>query len=193
MVNRAIDSKYDPDFARNWWKQTQKYNTILTKPIIRRKLEHKVKELETKKQTLQQDLNQNQQENKDWEERFNELEELNSQQAQGYKIREKELKETNQLYQQKVNDLETQLFTLAKQKIKGKKETQELLNQLENNWKEDKERWEQEKSQLQKANERFNQSLLNKGKKLNEAQQKNEQLEQEKKELQKQITINQQD
>ena len=64
---------------------------------------------------------------------LNDLEELNNQQATEAKGKERELSEHNQLYQQKVNDLEQQLFTLAKQKIRGKKEASELLKNLETN------------------------------------------------------------
>jgi hypothetical protein len=42
-------------------------------------------------------------------------------------------RENNNLFQQKVGDLETQLINLAKQKIKGKKEAQALVKQLEIN------------------------------------------------------------
>ena len=49
----------------------------------------------------------------------------------------KELQKSLILYQNKVKDLETQLLNLAQQKIKSKKEFQELLNQLEDNQKED--------------------------------------------------------
>ena len=49
------------------------------------------------------------------------------------------------MLKQKITDLETQLLNLAKQKIKGKKEAQELLNQLATNWNQAQENWEQEK------------------------------------------------
>jgi len=44
-----------------------------------------------------------------------------------------QIKEYNQLYQQKITDLENSLLNLAKQKIKGKKEAQKLLTDLETN------------------------------------------------------------
>ena len=44
---------------------------------------------------------------------------------------EKDLAGEEKLYQQKINDLEKQLLDLAKQKTKGKKELQELVQQLE--------------------------------------------------------------
>ena len=46
---------------------------------------------------------------------------------------EKDLAGEEKLYQQKINDLEKQLLDLAKQKTKGKKELQELVQQLEKN------------------------------------------------------------
>ena len=76
--------------------------------------------------------------NKDWEERFSELEELNNQQAQENKGEIKKLKDYNQAYLKKIGDLEKQLFSLAKEKIKGKKEALELVKQLEINWEQDK-------------------------------------------------------
>jgi len=44
-----------------------------------------------------------------------------------------QIKEYNQLYQQKITDLENSLLNLAKQKLKGKKEAQRLLSELESN------------------------------------------------------------
>jgi len=44
-----------------------------------------------------------------------------------------QIKEYNQLYQQKITDLENSLLNLAKQKIKGKKDAEKLLAELENN------------------------------------------------------------
>src|SRR6185312_6094777 len=44
-----------------------------------------------------------------------------------------QVKEYNQLYQQKITDLENSLLNLAKQKLKGKKEAQRLLSELETN------------------------------------------------------------
>jgi len=55
---------------------------------------------------------------------------------------------TKNLYSQKIESLETQLLNLAKNKLKGKKQAQELLTQLESNWKQDKVHWEQEKTNL---------------------------------------------
>ena len=59
-----------------------------------------------------------------------------------------QVKEYNQLYQQKITDLENSLLNLAKQKLKGKKEAQRLLSELETNWKQDKENWLKEKQKL---------------------------------------------
>jgi len=42
-----------------------------------------------------------------------------------------QVKEYNRAYQEKIDALETQLLSLAKQKIKGKKEAQRLLSELE--------------------------------------------------------------
>ena len=59
MVN-TINSQPDLDFARKWWnKVRQNSGTILTKPVIRRKLEKQVKELTKKleENPAQQDLN----------------------------------------------------------------------------------------------------------------------------------------
>jgi len=85
--------------------------------------------------------------NKDWEIRYNELEELNNQQAREQKQVIKELQDqaraVNQTYLAKISALETQLFTLAKQKIKGQKEAERLVNELETNRKADKEYYEQ--------------------------------------------------
>jgi hypothetical protein len=58
---------------------------------------------------------------------------LNNQQAQENKGEVKKLKDYNQGYLKKIGDLEKQLFSLAKEKIKGKKEASELLAKLENN------------------------------------------------------------
>src|SRR6185312_11436818 len=41
--------------------------------------------------------------------------------------------EYNQLYQQKITDLENSLLNLAKQKLKGKKDAEKLLAELESN------------------------------------------------------------
>jgi len=68
-----------------------------------------------------------------------EIQQLNQQLAQtsqDYQEINEELiqtKEYNQLYQQKITDLENSLLNLAKQKLKGKKEAQRLLNDLETN------------------------------------------------------------
>jgi predicted lactoylglutathione lyase len=45
----------------------------------------------------------------------------------------KEVITANSLYQQKIKDQDTALINLAKQKIKGKKATEKLLNELETN------------------------------------------------------------
>jgi hypothetical protein len=44
-------------------------------------------------------------------------------------------KQAKELYQQKVNDLETQLLNLAKRKVKNQKEAKQLITQLETNYK----------------------------------------------------------
>jgi hypothetical protein len=49
---------------------------------------------------------------------------------------------TQRTYQAKITELETQLLTLAKQKIANKKEAKELVTQLETNWKEKQTEWE---------------------------------------------------
>ena len=55
---------------------------------------------------------------------------------------------------QKITDLETALLNLAKQKIKGKKDAEELLNQLETEWKqkrvENKKHWTAKEKDWQK-------------------------------------------
>ena len=59
MVN-TINSQPDLDFARKWWnKVRQSSGTILTKPVLRRKLEKQVKELtkQLEENPVQQDLN----------------------------------------------------------------------------------------------------------------------------------------
>jgi len=58
------------------------------------------------------------------------------------------LKELLAFHEQKQESLEQQLLTLAKQKIANKKEAKALVEQLEQNWKEDRENWEQEKTNL---------------------------------------------
>src|SRR6185503_3773315 len=66
-----------------------------------------------------------------------EIQQLNQQLAQtsqDYQETYEELtqvKEYNQAYQEKIAALETQLLSLAQQKIKGKKEAQRLLTDLE--------------------------------------------------------------
>ena len=59
MVN-TINSQPDLDFARKWWnKVRQSSGTILTKPVLWRKLEKQVKELtkQLEENPVQQDLN----------------------------------------------------------------------------------------------------------------------------------------
>ena len=46
----------------------------------------------------------------------------------------KELVDYSNSFQQKIKDLETQLINLAKQKIKGQKEAEKLLSELETKW-----------------------------------------------------------
>src|SRR5205085_5211862 len=68
-----------------------------------------------------------------------EIQQLNqqlTQTSQDYQEINEELTETkeyNQLYQQKITDLENSLLNLAKQKLKGKKEAEKLLTDLETN------------------------------------------------------------
>jgi hypothetical protein len=57
----------------------------------------------------------------------------------------KEVITANSLYQQKIKDQDTALINLAKQKIKGKKATEKLLNELETNWTNKEKNWEKEK------------------------------------------------
>ena len=52
-----------------------------------------------------------------------------------------ELSQVNSLYQQKVEDQDKALISLARQKLKGKKVAESLLNKLEGNWKQDQELW----------------------------------------------------
>ncbi|CAH1765051.1 3968_t:CDS:2 [Entrophospora sp. SA101] len=70
-------------------------------------------------------------------EEYGELEENLNQQAQAHHEQQTNLKEQShqekQLYLAKINDLEQALLNLAKQKLKGKKEAQEFLTQLEQN------------------------------------------------------------
>lgn len=47
----------------------------------------------------------------------------------------------NDLFQQKISSLESQLLNLAKQKLIGKKQAQELLGNLKSNWQQDKNLW----------------------------------------------------
>src|SRR5437016_3438711 len=57
------------------------------------------------------------------------------------------LSQTNQqnsLYQQKINAQDTALLNLARSKIKGKKEAETLLNELETKWSKKEIEWEQE-------------------------------------------------
>ena len=83
--------------------------------------------------------------NSEWEIRYNQLENLNNQTN-----REKnELAKYQVLLEKKAEDLETSLLNLAKQKLKGKKEAQRLLSELETQWKQDKENWQQEVKNLE--------------------------------------------
>ena len=97
-----------------------------------------------------------------------EIQQLNQQLAQtsqDYQEINEELiqtKEYNQLYQQKITDLENSLLNLAKQKLKGKKEAQRLLNDLETNWKQDKENWLKEKQKLEARTSASTQTNLTK-------------------------------
>jgi hypothetical protein len=59
------------------------------------------------------------------------------------------LKSQKEHLTQKTSDLETQLLNLAKQKLKGKKEAQTLLTQIEAQWKEKQEQWEAQTQQQQ--------------------------------------------
>lgn len=52
-----------------------------------------------------------------------------------------QVSQRNSLFQQKIGSLESQLLNLAKQKLTGKKEAQELLENLKNNWQKDKDLW----------------------------------------------------
>ena len=84
--------------------------------------------------------------NSGWEIRYNQLESLNNQTN-----REKnELAKYQVLIEKKVEDLETSLLNLAKQKIKGKKDAEKLLAELETKWKQDKEKWQHDQQILQK-------------------------------------------
>ncbi|CAG8456368.1 1435_t:CDS:2 [Paraglomus occultum] len=75
-------------------------NGILTKPVIRRKLEQENKLLQTENNQLKEQLAQTGQD----------YQEINEELIQ--------VKEYNQAYQTKINALETQLLNLAKQKLK---------------------------------------------------------------------------
>jgi len=87
--------------------------------------------------------------NSEWETRYNQLESLNNQTN-----REKnELAKYQVLIEKKVEDLETQLLNLAKQKIKGKKDAERLLTNLETQWNQDKENWQQNQQILHKLQE----------------------------------------
>jgi len=64
---------------------------------------------------------------------------LQTKQAQLSEIKEQietELKGRLNLTQTKITDLENQLLNLAKQKLANKKEAQNLVNQLQNQWQE---------------------------------------------------------
>ncbi|CAG8638627.1 14269_t:CDS:2, partial [Ambispora leptoticha] len=96
-------------------ENAQKQGTILTKPVLRRKLEERVKELEEKltKKGVKKDY---------YKEQFKQLELTNQQLAQ-----------KNNLLEQKIEDLGKQLISLAKQKIGNQKEAKKLVEQLESN------------------------------------------------------------
>ena len=83
-----------------------------------------------------------------------EIQQLNQQleqTSQDYQEINEELIQTqeyNQLYQQKITDLENSLLNLAKQKLKGKKDAEKLLAELESNWKQEKQAWEKKYQQV---------------------------------------------
>ena len=87
--------------------------------------------------------------NSDWETRYNQLESLNNQTN-----REKnDLTKYQVLIEKKVADLENALLNLAKQKIKGKKDAERLLTNLETQWNQDKENWQHNQQILHKLQE----------------------------------------
>jgi len=228
-----INSQHDPNFAKNWWKQAQRLNTVpLTKPLIRRKLESKVEELEEqlarkrgKKDQYKGDLEQLGKEYEEVKEQLNSIlkkwkfddkpltsaeeflnkftpwinsqmtfkeevkefltnlkvnnlaelrikieglkedinqkettiiglnnsyEKLESKKEQELKKLETnhnkekaELAENKTLLEQKVKDQDKALLDLARSKIKGKKDAERLLGELENNWKDKEKELEQ--------------------------------------------------
>jgi hypothetical protein len=172
-------------FVRDWWKGAQKQGTILTKPVRYRQLKERLEKdfvpktqydlLQFQYQQILQDVDyqlqtHTKQENEtlkenlaEWEERYQGLETNLNQQAQAAKEQKKESKEQNQaekqLYLTKINDLETAFFNLAKQKLAKKKEVQELVEKLEENWKNDRETWTQERAELE-ANHQAEKTLL---------------------------------
>ncbi|CAJ0844954.1 9095_t:CDS:10 [Entrophospora sp. SA101] len=86
-------------------ENAQKQDTILTKPVIRRKLQEQVQELNKKLSPIKL-------ENKELKDKLK---------KQGQKSQA-----LQPLLEKKIADLESQLLNLAKQKIKGKKEAEEL-------------------------------------------------------------------
>ena len=147
------------------------------KEIITKLKGRKVRDILQENETLE----------KDWKERFNELTDLNNQQAKESKEQIKKLKDYSQGYLKKIGDLETQLLNLAKQKIKGKKETERLLKEIETNWKEDKEQQTKTINQLQDelTTERKRTNSLREN--LNQEQEKNKKLQEISKQKQEQF------
>jgi len=67
---------------------------------------------------------------------------------------------------------------LAKQKIKGKKEAQRLLTDLETQWNQDKENWQQEKQSWEKKYQQVNEVLVSQRNLVNTQDEKIRNLEQ---------------
>ena len=84
-----------------------------------------------------------------------------------------QLIQTKELYSQKIASLENQLIVLAQTKIKGQKDAEKLLNELETKWDREKGEWEQNLSDLEKSRKELVKELgvVNKDK-----QQKNKNL-----------------
>ena len=89
----------------------------------------------------------------DWENRYQELETNLNHQAQQANQNQAQAQKEKQLYLNKITDLEQALLSLAKQKIKTKKEAKELLNQLETNWNNDKDTWKKEQAEREKQHQ----------------------------------------
>jgi len=143
-----------PKYYAEWWNNARTNpGTVLTK-----KKRHQVElaQQEQQKQKLQatifalqtsagyqntlqleEEIQDLKQKNTDWEARYNELEHLNTQQIQALTLLA-EKRKTDLTQEKKA------LFALAKQKIKGKKEAQTLLNQLTENWNTDRASLEQQ-------------------------------------------------